>query len=682
MIAQVLLPLPTDTAFDFSVPERLSSALRVGQRVRVRFRGKERLGILLCLAQETEHRGALEDVLGVHEGPAFSEEALAFGTHVAEQYLAPLGVALNRALPARTSRDRDRLFVVGLSLGEISERLGALAKRAPRQAAVLRLFLSLPGPVSMRKMRDALGAVGAPLARLVQAGLVREVGAKGGISPQIPLPFPDFEKEWTDRFDRSSRVLLFARDRWSTYAALVQQALSLSRRALVLAPEILLARELALYLRKNVGCEVELYHSTLSPREQGDAWERARRGEARVVVGTRSALFLPLADLGLLIVDEEQDRSYKQEEMVPHYHARSVAPARAGKGLVVLGSGAPSLESFRAGQQGSFELVRPREEGRVQEIRAIDLRKERGPLSVPLLASIERALVARRQVIVGVCRLGYFQAVLCKECGRSLGCPTCGVNLTYRPARGQLACHICGRTYTGLGCAQCGSRSLRFVGLGAERVEEEMHLRFPEARVARIDVDALRTSGEERAIERALAGEVDILVATAMLAKGPALPRVGLVAAVGVDGLLALPDFRAAEWTYQYLVGLAGRVSDGEAVVETHYPDHYAIEAAAVRDYDRFYARESAERRALSYPPFAHLARVVGPSEDDPTGKRVREVASSFGVEALGPATLPARPGFQAFVLRGGDEQRLREACIALRKEIARAEIDLDPVRL
>ena len=682
MIAQVLLPFPTDATFDFSVPERLISALNAGQRVRVRFRGEERLGILLHLALETKHPGALEEILGIHEGPAFSEEALAFCTHVAEHYVAPLGVVLNRTLPARTSAERDRFFVVGLGLGETSARLGTLEKRAPRQAAVLRLLLSLSGPVSIREMRKSLGAVGAPLTRLVQAGLVRELDREHEKPPRISLSLVDCGKEWADRFHRSSRVLLFARDRWGTYAALVRHALSLSRRAIVLAPEILLARELALYLRKDVGCEIELYHSALALREQGDVWERARRGEARVVVGTRSALFLPLADLGLLIVDEEQDRSYKQEEMVPHYHARSVAPTRAGKSLVVLGSGAPSLESFHAGQHGALELVRPHEGGRLQQIRVIDLRRERGPLSAPLVSAIEQTLASHRQVIVGVNRLGYFQAVLCKECGRSLGCPTCGVNLTYRPGRGQLACHVCGKAYSGLVCAHCGSRSLRFVGLGAERVEEEMRLRFPQAKVARIDVDVLRTSGEERAIERVLGGEVDILVATAMFAKGPVLPAVGLVAAVGVDGLLALPDFRAAEWTYQYLVGLAGRLSDGEAVVETHYPDHYAIQAAAVRDYDGFYARESAERCALSYPPFAHLARVVGPASDDPAGKRVREIMALFGVETLGPSTLLARRGCHAFVLRGGDEQKLREACLVLRREIPRVEIDLDPTRL
>jgi primosomal protein N' (replication factor Y) len=218
--------------------------------------------------------------------------------------------------------------------------------------------------------------------------------------------------------------------------------------------------------------------------------------------------------------------------------------------------------------------------------------------------------------------------------------------------------------------------------MGSERVEEVARERFPKARVARIDLETLRTSGEERAVEQLLRGEFDILVATPMIAKGQALPRVGLVAAVGIDALLALPDFRAAEWTYQYLVGLAGRVADGEAMVETHYPEHYAIQAAARGDYEGFYRRECAERRALSYPPFSHLARLVLLAKSDPTGKRISAALAAFDVEGLGPSPLASRAGHAKVLLKGRDEETVRAACLAVRKELAKVEVDLDPARL
>lgn len=682
MIAQVLLSLPIDTAFDFLVPETLLSSIAVGKRVRVRFRAAERGGIVLSLSEKTEHVGELERVLDVSKGPAFSPEALFFSVCVAERYLAPLGVAVNRMLPRRASEERGRVFAVAQSLGEVSARLESLSRRAPRQAAVLRFFLTVPGPASEREVRTALGSVRAPLEGLVRAGLVREV-VPSPVCPDEGATVPrDRETCWADRLSRSSRVLLMGKDRWDTYAELVREALASGRRALVLSPEILLARQLATHLRGRVKSEVELYHSASSESERGGVWERARRGEARVVVGTRSALFLPLPSLGLVIVDEEQDRSYKQEEMVPRYHARSVAFDRVREGLVLYGSEAPSLESFHAAEAGKLELARLASSRPGQAIRVVDLRKERAPLSEPLESAMEAVLAAGRQVILGVNLAGYFQAVLCKDCGRPLRCPTCGVSLSYRPGRGQLSCHLCGKAYPGLLCGECGSRSLRFVGMGSERVEEVARERFPKARVARIDLETLRTSGEERAVEQLLRGEFDILVATPMIAKGQALPRVGLVAAVGIDALLALPDFRAAEWTYQYLVGLAGRVADGEAMVETHYPEHYAIQAAARGDYEGFYRRECAERRALSYPPFSHLARLVLLAKSDPTGKRISAALAGFDVEVLGPSPLASRAGHAKVLLKGRDEETVRAACLAVRKELAKVEVDLDPARL
>lgn len=675
MIARVLLPLPLDVTFDFLVPEELVGAIAVGKRVRVRFRDGERWGIVLGLAQESAHEGPLEEVVEVSSGPAFSLEALSFASFVAEHYLAPRGPVLNRILPARAAAREDRLFTAAENLGETVEHLERLSRRAPRQAAVLRLLLATPGPYSEGALRAALGSVRAPLERLLAAGLVREVAAPD----RRPLPVRPADQGVAALLPEVAQALFFAEDRFDVYAGLVERTLARGSSALVLAPEILLARELHAHLTKRLSEGVALYHSARSEGERGDVWERARQGKARVVVGTRSALFLPLPSLELLVLDEEQDRSYKQDEMLPYYQARWAARERGKEGLVLYGSNAPSLESFHAAREGDLALLRPPQVAPRPKVHLVDLKGERIPLSEHLVAAIEETLAAGREVLLGVNRLGYFRAVLCRDCGRSLGCPRCGVNLAYRPATGQLVCRVCGRAYPRHSCPECGSKSLRFVGMGSERVEAEVRERFPGARVARIDVEVLRTAREERAGARLLAEEVDILVATPMIAKGPPLPRVGLVAAVGVDALLALPDFRAAEWTYQYLVGLTGRLLEGEAIVETHYPEHYAIQAAASGDYDGFYARESAERAELSYPPFVHLARLLLPARSDPGGKRLSTIVSSFDVELLGPSPSVGRRGFSSFLVKGKDEDVLRAACTAVRGGLPRAEVDLDP---
>jgi primosomal protein N' (replication factor Y) len=402
----------------------------------------------------------------------------------------------------------------------------------------------------------------------------------------------------------AGQALVFSHDRWEGYAHLAEAILESGKSVLVLAPEILLARQ-------RLGDTVDLYHSNLPEGERGRVWERTQLDEASLIVGTRSALFLPVGDLGLLIVDEEQDRSYKQDEMIPHYHARTAAMAAASvKGAFLLfGSTSPSLETFHAAERGAITLIRPPVPHREREVRIVSMNREKEPLSAELLAAIARTLEQGKRVLLAVNRRGSFQAILCKQCGQPLRCPHCGGILTYDVRSAQLICRICGRVQSRMVCPHCGSRALRFVGVGSARVEGEVKERFPSARVVRIDMDTLRTREQERMAERVLRGEGEILVATPMVAKGPPLPRLGLVGAIGVDALLALPDFRAAERTYQYLTGLLGKLSPeqgslkGEVLVQTHYPDHIAILSAMDGDYDRFYAAEIAEPSILPSCP-------------------------------------------------------------------------------
>jgi len=414
--------------------------------------------------------------------------------------------------------------------------------------------------------------------------------------------------------------------------------------------------------------------------------------QACLIVGTRSALFLPLDDLGLLIVDEEQDRSYKQDEMIPHYHARTVAAARGEGAFLLFGSAAPSLETSHAAERGAITLIRPPVSPKEREVKIVSMNKEKELFSAELLAAIARTLKQGKRVLLAVNRRGSFQAILCKQCGQPLRCPHCGGNLTYGVRSAQLVCRICGTAQSRMVCPHCGSRALRFVGVGSARVEGEMKERFPSARVVRIDMDTLRTREQEHVAERALRGEGEILVATPMVAKGPPLPRLGLVGAIGVDALLALPDFRAAERTYQYLTGLLGRLSPeqgslkGEAIVQTHYPDHVAILSALDGDYDRFYAAEISERKELFYPPFSHLARLTLPTRGRRGQKdgeeRLLSLLHQFEVEILGPAPHPTRRACQVLLLKGRTRGAVREACAAAQQDFPRIEIDIDPERI
>jgi len=686
LIARILLPLPIDQTFDFLIPKELEKEIALGQRVRVCFRETERWGIVAALVTESEHPGSLEPVLEISKGPSFSPEALFFCAHIAEHYLAPVGLVVNRVLPRRVSARKERFFVLAREMGELISQLELLSRRAPRQAAVLRFLLSSSVPCSERQLREELGEVRGPFHRLVQKGLIREVEEPCFVPREEQLERPSLIAEVIEQLPHGGQVLLFSRNRWEAYLGLIEATLIASKNALVLAPEILLARQLHTYLHERLGSMVELYHSGLPEGERGSVWERARQGKTRLIVGTRSALFVPLTNVGLVIVDEEQDRAYKQDEMLPYYHARFLALERGKGGFVVLGSFAPSLEAFHAACSGELKLVRPEESGRWYAVRVVDMRGEKGILSEPLITAIDRTLAAGKRILLGVNRRGYFQATLCKGCGRPLRCEHCGVNLTYHVKRAQLVCRLCGKVYTRMVCPHCGSRALRFVGVGSQRLEEEVKNRFSRARVARIDMDTLRAHPQERDVQQVLAEGADILVSTPMIAKGPIIPRLGLVGAIGIDALLALPDFRAAERTYQYLTGLAGRLAKGEVIVQTHYPDHFAICAVASGDYDRFYEQEITERRELFYPPFSHLARLIltgrGGVQRRRDRKRLSTILSHFEVEVLGPASYPTRRGCEVLLVKGESAEVVRAACIAVRKELSRVEIDLNPARI
>ncbi|HEV2522198.1 MAG TPA: primosomal protein N' [Candidatus Acidoferrales bacterium] len=448
------------------------------------------------------------------------------------------------------------------------------------------------------------------------------------------------------------------------YLCAVEAALARNKTALILVPEIALTLWVGRLCRARLGAGVAVLHSALPDVERAREWWRARRGEARVVVGTRSAVFAPVENLGLIVVDEEQEASYKQEE-TPRYHGRDLAVMRAKLegGVALLGSATPSLESFQNARSGKYQLLQldSRVENRpLAKVEIVDLREDfkathrAGPISSKLSEAIAAHLAEGTQSLILINRRGYSWFVLCRSCGSGIQCENCSISLTYHKSRQRLECHYCGYSRrVPETCPKCNSEHVYFFGAGAEQLEEKLREKFPGAKVARLDRDSVRT---KRAYQQVLgdfaSGKIDILVGTQMVAKGHDFQRVTLVGVVSADAQLSLPDFRAAERTFQLLTQVAGRAGrgalPGEVLVETYYPEHYAIQLSARQDYLTFFEKEVQFRRLLHYPPFTALASILVRDTKIENAIRWSRQLSAFlapqesrGVKVLGPAAAP-----------------------------------------
>jgi primosomal protein N' (replication factor Y) len=500
------------------------------------------------------------------------------------------------------------------------------------------------------------------------------------------------------------------------YLGAVEAALARNKTALILVPEIALTLWVGRLCRARFGSGVAVLHSALAEVERAREWWRVRRGEARVVVGTRSAVFAPLENVGLIVVDEEQEASYKQEE-TPRYHGRDVAIVRAKlEGAVaLLGSATPSLESFHNARSGKYHLLQL--ESRVENrplapVEIVDLREEfrsthkAGALSSKLGAAIAARLAEGTQSLILINRRGYSWFVICRSCGAGIQCENCSISLTYHKQRARLECHYCGfsRRVPEI-CPKCASEHVYFFGAGAEQLEEKLREKFSSAKIARLDRDAVRT---KRAYQQVLGdfatGKLDILVGTQMVAKGHDFQRVTLVGVVSADSQLSLPDFRAAERTFQLLTQVAGRAGrgalPGEVLVETYYPEHYAIQLAARQDYLAFFERELQFRRLLHYPPFTALASVLVRNAKIEKAIRWSRQLSAFlapqesrGVKVLGPAAAPLarlkREYRFQFLLKAPKRTQLTHVLSELlafseEKEIPEkaVQVDMDPLSL
>lgn len=450
------------------------------------------------------------------------------------------------------------------------------------------------------------------------------------------------------------------------YLRLIARCLEMGRTALVLVPEIALTPAAQAQFFARFGSKVALLHSALSENERHQAWWRIRRGEAHVILGTRSAVFAPVTNLGVVVVDEEHDTSYKQDE-TPRYHGRDVAVVRArlAGAVAVLGSATPALESYWNAQQEKYRLaVLPeRVEGRkLADVEIIDMRQEfrethtQVPISRRLQQEIEAQLACGHQTMILLNRRGYSWFLLCRSCGQTQRCVNCSISLTYHRREHRLICHYCGYTApVPASCPTCGSEYLYYVGEGTEKVEKKFAELFPTARVARLDRDVARRAGQfQRILEDFRQRKIDVLVGTQLIAKGHDFPGVTLVGVVSADMGLGLPDFRAAERTFQLLTQAAGRAGRGDApgrvLVQTFYPEHYAIRLAAEQNYEAFFQKEMRFRRMMHYPPGTALANVIAQGMKLEQAATVAKQVGEFliplesqteGLKILGPTPAP-----------------------------------------
>ncbi len=496
----------------------------------------------------------------------------------------------------------------------------------------------------------------------------------------------------------------------AVYLAAMRSVLEAGHSSILLVPEIGLTPAVAADLHQVFGEQVAILHSAFSDQERAEQWYRIKRGEARVVVGTRSAVFAPVRDLDLVIVDEEQDSSYKQEE-APRYHARDVAVMRAkmANAVVVLGSATPSLESYYNAKKHKYallELPNRVEQRPLPEVEIIDMRKEfqetgqEQVISRKLIEEIRQRLERREQVMVLLNRRGYSPLVLCRACGSRMECRNCAVAMTHHQRSHRMVCHYCGfMAPVPKVCGECGSEYVHFLGTGSEKLEELLHGLFPQARIGRLDRDTVRGRDDfERVLNALNSGDLDLLVGTQMIAKGHDIHGVTLVGVVGADAALGFPDFRAAERTFQLLTQVAGRAGRGETpgkvVLQTYFPDHYAVQYAAQHDFVGFYEKELQFRSWMHYPPYSALANVLVRGDKLDEVLRWSGILGLWftktryeGIRILGPAAAPIlrlkRDYRYHFVVKSASREKLNAllrsmlAC-ATEQKIPRTQVIVD----
>ncbi len=721
LYAQVALP-GVPELLTYGVPPELRERLVVGQLVEVPLRNKRERGVVMGLQDERPEVEGIKAIFGIPD-PEISVDGklLELARWASDYYVTPLGDVVRIFLPPRALTGR-RVMVRFRSEPERS-------LRGVRQKELLeflrergRRWITLRG-IEKKLGRDYREQVFA--LRRLGAVEIRVRAVRSGEKELLPIPGVDLTLPETPTEEQRaalSRVIPYIEKgkfkpflvhgvtgsgKTALYLWLVERALEMGRGAIVLVPEIGLTPQIASLFIKRFGEKVVLYHSSFPPEERLWAWKALKRGEKKVVIGPRSALFLPVRDPGIIVVDEEHDPSYKQHESPPFYNARDLAIMRGKiEGIpVVLGSATPSFESYFNARKGKYVLLRLKKRVRgyvMPDVDVVDMREESSSsiISIKLAEAIRHTLKRGGKVILFLNRRGFSPVLHCPDCGFVPKCPNCSVSLVYHRREKKLVCHLCGHVENAPSlCPRCGSQEIKPLGFGTERVEEEVKKLFPDEGFLRMDLDTTRRRGAaDRFYRKFLKGKEKIMIGTQMVTKGFDFPEVELVGVLNADVGLGLPDFRAEERTFQILTQVTGRIrKGGRCLIQTYSPDSPSIVFAVRGDYRSFYERELESRKEFRYPPFYRLAFVEVRSKDE---SKALEFSSRLYVEMLslkeelrlsldieGPLVPPVEKvrGYfrRRLLLRSNKtfeiQKLLRELEIPRRGDI-RVTVDVDPL--
>ena len=653
-----------DHVFTYRVPEGMN--ICPGMRVHVPFGRMKRIeGVVVSMSEVCDlPEGRVKDVTDTLEDyPAIVPNLLHLAAKIQEHAFCTLAQALRLMFPAQMRGERihgkKREVAVLTCDRRVGDQLVAAQGKAPKRAQVLRALLDHPADeMPTEELRKLLGDCRQMLLALQKMGFVRleerEVlrnpyGEMERLAAQDPQLTPQQEEVLATLLPavegKGGAYLLYGvtgSGKTEVFIRAVRRAAQLGKTAIVLVPEIALTPQMVMWFRSRFGEDAAVLHSRLSPGERYDEWRRIRRGEVRVVIGARSAIFAPLENIGLIIIDEEHEQSYIADN-TPRYDAREVARWRCEKegAALLLASATPSMRSFAMAGRGDLSLLEmpKRVKNRpLPEVHVVDMREElkagnRSVFSGALLNGLKACMDSGKQAILFVNRRGYSTFVSCRECGYVVTCSQCDVSMTYHSVGNRLSCHYCGQEApVPETCPECGSRYIKYFGVGTQRVEEEVKKHFPDVPILRMDNDTTRTKdAHAQLLAKFRSGEARIMVGTQMIAKGLDFPNVTMVGILAADAMLKLPDYRSAERTFQLLTQVAGRAgradTPGEVYLQTYDPEHYAIDAASRQDYRAFYEQEMDRRKRALYPPYTLIARLLYEAKREEDAQRAAEAA-------------------------------------------------------
>ncbi len=640
MVAEVIVDIAhseVDKIFDYACGDDITA----GMRVAVPFGRSAATGFVVRVKERSDYPAEkLKSVFRAEEDfPAITEECLKLAKKISDRYSCPLALALRLFLPAEMRTGK--VGEVFLNYARLSGKAAEISSRAPKQA-MLYGYLEEHGEAESAYLREAFGA--AAYKALLEKGALTEEKRRRYRDPYKQVSGERAEHTLTSaqanavasiRNTEKTVTLLHGvtgSGKTEIYLKMIAGELNAGRSAIFLVPEISLTPQMLLQLRSRFGRSAAILHSGLSAGERFDEWMRLREGEAKIAIGARSAVFAPVENVGVIIIDEEHDGSYSSES-APRYNTADIALLRAKYNgcKLILGSATPSVETYMKAKNGEFNLVKlpNRINARpLPEVNIVDMRREvrRGnpsPFSRVLKDKLEKCLGEGNQAILFLNRRGYSQTVICRDCGYVAKCENCDVSLTYHSEENCLKCHYCGTKYKMLpACPECGGKHVRYVGTGTQKIESELKNLYPSARILRMDNDT--TNGKEghfKILKKFSDREADILVGTQMVAKGHDFPAVTLVGILDADMSLHFSDYRSGERTFQLVTQVAGRSgraeNRGEVVLQTFDPDNYILRFATQYDYEGFYEHEVSIRAATMFPPFAKIVRVMVCGENE-----------------------------------------------------------------